>query len=80
MRIVPELIAGNKEYEQDLGSGLAFGSRRVVSAERLALEFVRDDAEGKLSRFLLFDWWDHPMKNQVTLRMRRVRSTDDWLL
>ena len=57
VRIARELVAGNAEYEQDLGHGIAFGSRRVEPAERLAMAFVRDDPGGGLSRILLFDWW-----------------------
>lgn len=57
VRIPPELIEGNKEYETELGHGVAFGSLKVEAAERLSLEFVRSDADGLLSRILLFDWW-----------------------
>lgn len=57
VRIPPELIEGNKEYETELGYGIAFGSLKVEPTERLSLEFVRSDAEGMLSRILLFDWW-----------------------
>jgi len=57
VRIPPELVAGNAELESELGHGLAFGSRRVSPAERLALAFVPEDPDGKLSRILLFDWW-----------------------
>jgi len=57
VRIPPELIVGNKEYEADLGQGLAFGSLKVEAAERLSLEFIRSDDDGTLSRILLFDWW-----------------------
>lgn len=57
VRIVPELIKGDKELETELGHGVAFGSRRVEPAERLALAFVPDDPDGTLSRILLFDWW-----------------------
>jgi len=57
VRIVPDLVAGNREYETELGHGLAFGSCRIEAAERLALEFVREDPDGILSRILLFDWW-----------------------
>lgn len=57
VRISPELIEGNKEYEYELGHGTAFGSLKVEAAERLALEFIRNDEGGVLSRILLFDWW-----------------------
>jgi hypothetical protein len=57
VRIPRELVAGNAEMERDLGHGVAFGSRRVEPAERLALAFVPDDPDGRLSRILLFDWW-----------------------
>lgn len=52
-----ELVAGDAELESELGHGVAFGSRRVEPAERLALAFVPDDPDGSLSRILLFDWW-----------------------
>lgn len=55
--IAKELVAGNEEFERELGDGIAFGSRRVEPAERLAMAFVRDDPTGVLSRILLFDWW-----------------------
>ncbi len=51
------LVAGNREYERDLGHGIAFGSYKVKAAERLALEFVREDPDRLLSRILLFDAW-----------------------
>jgi hypothetical protein len=57
VKIPPELIAGNKEYENDLGHGVAFGSLKVEAAERLSLEFIRKDVDDSLSRILLFDWW-----------------------
>lgn len=57
VRIPRELVAGNAELEIELGHGLAFGSRRVEPAERLALAFVPDDSDGELSRILLFDRW-----------------------
>ncbi len=57
VRISPGLIEGNKEYESELGHGTAFGSLKVEAAERLALEFIRSDGDGILSRILLFDWW-----------------------
>ena len=57
VRISSALIAGNQEYEAELGHGIAFGSVKVEAAERLALEFVRQDDSGGLSRILLFDWW-----------------------
>lgn len=57
VRIPPELVTGNAELEGELGHGLAFGSRRVSPAERLALAFVPEDPDGMLSRILLFDWW-----------------------
>lgn len=57
VRISPELIAGNSEYETDLGQGVAFGSLKVEAAERLSLDFIRHDEGGQLSRVLLFDWW-----------------------
>lgn len=57
VRIPGELIKGGKDYENDLGQGLAFGSLKVEAADRLALEFIRGDADGHLSRILLFDWW-----------------------
>ena len=55
--ISPDLIAGNSEYETDLGHGIAFGSLKVEAAERLSLDFIRRDDSGILSRVLLFDWW-----------------------
>lgn len=57
VRIPRELVAGDPELESDLGYGVAFGSRRVEPAERLAMAFVPDDPDGRLSRVLLFDWW-----------------------
>jgi hypothetical protein len=57
VRVPLELIKGNKEYETALGHGLAFGSLKVEAADRLSLEFLRDDVDGVLSRILLFDWW-----------------------
>lgn len=57
VRIPRELVAGNAELESELGHGVAFGSRRVEPAERLALAFVPEDPDGNLSRILLFDWW-----------------------
>lgn len=57
VRISPELIAGNAEYEIDLGQGIAFGSLKVEAAERLSLEFIRNEKNEVLSRILLFDWW-----------------------
>jgi hypothetical protein len=57
IHIPRSLIEGNQEYEQDLGHGIAFGSVKVPSSERLALDFVRNDPDGILSRILLFDWW-----------------------
>ena len=57
VRIPRELIAGNAEYETDLGHGIAFGSLKVDAAVRLSLEFIRRDDSGHLSRILLFDWW-----------------------
>ncbi len=56
VRIPRELVAGNSELESDLGHGVAFGSRRVEPAERLAMAFVPDDPDCMLSRILLFDW------------------------
>lgn len=55
VRIVPELIKGDPELEAELGHGIAFGSRRVEPAERLALAFVPSDPDGTLSRILLFE-------------------------
>jgi hypothetical protein len=57
VRIPFPLIAANQEYETELGHGIAFGSVKVEAAERLALEFIRHDDSGVLSRILLFDWW-----------------------
>jgi hypothetical protein len=57
VRISPDLIAGNQEYETEMGHGIAFGSVKVEAAERLSLEFIRHDDSGVLSRILLFDWW-----------------------
>ena len=57
VRIPRELIAGNPEYERDLGHGIAFGSVKVEASERLSMEFIRSDEDGGLSRILLFDWW-----------------------
>jgi hypothetical protein len=57
VRIPRELIEGNAELEFALGHGIAFGSRLVGAAERLALAFVREDSDGTLSRILLFDRW-----------------------
>lgn len=57
VRIPRELIDGNAELETELGHGIAFGSRLVGAAERLALAFVREDSDGTLSRILLFDRW-----------------------
>lgn len=57
VRIARSFIDGNQEYEQDLGHGIAFGSIKVPGSERLALDFVRHDPNGVLSRILLFDWW-----------------------
>jgi hypothetical protein len=57
VRVPKELVAGNDEFERDLGDGVAFGSRRVEPAERLAMAFVREDPDGVLSKNLLFDWW-----------------------
>lgn len=57
VRIAPALIKGIKEYENELGDGLAFGSLKVEASDRLALEFIREGADGVLSRILLFDWW-----------------------
>jgi hypothetical protein len=56
VRIAPELVAGNPEWETELGHGIAFGSRRVSPAERLSLAYVPHDPDGALSRILLFDW------------------------
>ncbi len=57
VRIPRALVAGNAELERDLGHGIGFGSRRVEPAERLAMAFIPDDPDGRLSRILLFDWW-----------------------
>ena len=57
VRIPRELVEGREDYERELGHGIAFGSLKVHPAERLALEFVREDPTGVLSRILLFDWW-----------------------
>ena len=57
VRVPVELIKGHKEYETALGHGLAFGSLKVEASDRLVLEFIREDADGVLSRILLFDWW-----------------------
>jgi hypothetical protein len=57
VRVPLELIKGNKEYENALGHGLAFGSLKVEASDRLSLEFLHEDVEGVLSRILLFDWW-----------------------
>jgi hypothetical protein len=57
VRIPAELVAGDAELESELGHGVAFGSRRVAPAERLAIAFVPEDPDGSLSRILLFDWW-----------------------
>lgn len=57
VRIPAELIQGRQEYETALGHGLAFGSLKVEASDRLVLEFIREDADGILSRILLFDWW-----------------------
>jgi hypothetical protein len=57
VRIPRELVAGAVELEKELGYGVAFGSRRVEPAERLAMAFVPEDPDGRLSRILLFDWW-----------------------
>lgn len=66
VRISPELIAGNQEYELELGHGLAFGSKRVVSSERLAMEFIRGTPNDNLSRILLFDWWTRNSDRALT--------------
>jgi hypothetical protein len=47
--IAKELVAGNEEFERELGHGIAFGSRRVEPAERLSMAFVREDPDGVLS-------------------------------
>ncbi len=57
VRIPKALVDGVDDYERDLGHGIAFGSRKVTPAERLSLEFVREDPDGTLSRILLFDRW-----------------------
>jgi hypothetical protein len=57
VRLPAALIKGSREYENELGHGLAFGSLKVEASDRLALEFIRGDAEAALSRILLFDWW-----------------------
>lgn len=55
--IAPELVKGNADYERNLGSGVAFGSMRVNSAERLSLAFLPTISDAGLSRILFFDWW-----------------------
>jgi hypothetical protein len=57
VRIAPELVKGNADYETSLGSGVAFGSMRVNPAERLSLAFLPTNSDPGLSRILLFDWW-----------------------
>lgn len=61
VRIPAELIKGHREYETDLGQGLAFGSLKVKATDRLAFEFIQHEDTDTLSRILLFDWW---IKNQ----------------
>lgn len=64
--VAESLVAGNREYERELGQGIAFGSHKVEAAERLALEFVRVDPDGVLSRILLFDWWVRNLDRALT--------------
>ena len=57
VRVSSSLVAGNQEYEAELGEGVAFGSVKVEAADRLAFDYIRHDDSGVLSRILLFDRW-----------------------
>lgn len=66
VKIPIELVAGVPEYESELGHGIAFGSKELAPAKRLAMPFIPSDPNGQLSRILLFDRWIHNSDRALT--------------